>query len=1063
MRFHRHAARGAGLVLHRLAHLALGTVVIGSILLAAAAWRLSQGPVDLAWFSQRLEAAVNASGAPLRLSIGSTALVWEGFRLGVDRPLDLRLTDIRLTAPNGAQQVDLPRAAVSLSLSALLLGRVQPRALELDGPRLTLLRAPDGALSLDLGGPEQATPAAPAAAESRSIGEPLPALLRLLARPPATDTTVGRGWYRQLQRVSIRDAVVTVIDRALGLTWQAPDANVSLVRQPDGSIEGEMNVALALDNQRARLTGTANVAPRAAGTRLLARLSPVAPAALARATPRLRFLAAVDAPVSAEAAMRLGPALDVEQARVTLQAGPGTVHLGGGSVPIAGATLTASGTPDNIRLDIARVLVRAGAAEAPSTLNATGTIRREARQVQADLQIGLDQVNFADLPALWPPAIAHDARAWIVANITGGMARDGQVSIGLAANPDLSGLTLTRATGTLRGSDLTVSWLRPVPPIVQGQALLRLVNPDTIQIAVASGRQSLPGGGLAVTGGTLRITGLMQRNQVGDIRADVAGTLPDVIALLREPRLQLLARHPIALNKPAGNVTATISAKVPLDANVQIDDIAIHVAAHVDGAGLAGFVAGRDLSDGALDIAADNDGLTVKGTARLAGIPASLQGAMDFRAGPPGQVVQRMTVSGRTTARQLAAAGLDATDLLSGPIGVQAVLTEQRDGAGSVAVAADLSGATLAAAPLDWHRALGAGAQASAQVLLRQDSLAGIDAISVTGDGVDLRGSARCDGGRIAVVRLDRVVLGRTDVTGTVSFPASPRGPIAVRLEGPAIDLSAKLEEPNTGRHPRGPEPPAGPRWTLDGRFARVLMAHGSVAAPLRIQAENDGRVFRRLFLEGDTGAKGSFALQIVPDGPRRRLTLSAAQAGDLLRALDVTDTVQGGNLAVHGTYDDAAPGDPLSGTVELTDFHVAHDVALGKLLQAMTLYGLRDALRGPGVAFSRLVAPFSVSDGVLTLHDARAFSPSLGLTAKGRIDIDGNNIDMQGTIVPAYFFNSLLGNVPLVGRLFSPERGGGVFAASYGLRGKLDDPTVRVNPLTALTPGFLRGLFGLF
>ena len=81
----------------------------------------------------------------------------------------------------------------------------------------------------------------------------------------------------------------------------------------------------------------------------------------------------------------------------------------------------------------------------------------------------------------------------------------------------------------------------------------------------------------------------------------------------------------------------------------------------------------------------------------------------------------------------------------------------------------------------------------------------------------------------------------------------------------------------------------------------------------------------------------------------------------------------------------------------------------------------------------------------------------------KGRVDLDAERIDMQGTIVPAYFFNSLLGNIPLVGKLFSPERGGGVFAASYTLRGRLEDPDVSVNPLAALTPGFLRGLFGLF
>ena len=96
-------------------------------------------------------------------------------------------------------------------------------------------------------------------------------------------------------------------------------------------------------------------------------------------------------------------------------------------------------------------------------------------------------------------------------------------------------------------------------------------------------------------------------------------------------------------------------------------------------------------------------------------------------------------------------------------------------------------------------------------------------------------------------------------------------------------------------------------------------------------------------------------------------------------------------------------------------------------------------------------------------LRDARAFSSSLGMTAKGRLDLARNTVDMEGTIVPAYFFNSLLWHIPLLGKLFSPEKGGGVFAATYTLRGGLDNPRVAVNPLAALTPGFLRGVFGLF
>jgi hypothetical protein len=64
---------------------------------------------------------------------------------------------------------------------------------------------------------------------------------------------------------------------------------------------------------------------------------------------------------------------------------------------------------------------------------------------------------------------------------------------------------------------------------------------------------------------------------------------------------------------------------------------------------------------------------------------------------------------------------------------------------------------------------------------------------------------------------------------------------------------------------------------------------------------------------------------------------------------------------------------------------------------------------------------------------------------------------------VPAYFFNSLPGRIPLIGELFSPQKGGGVFAANYSIDGKLADPDVSLNPLSALAPGVLRSFFDLF
>ena len=1057
------------MAVHRLCTLAITLAVLGGIGVGAISWRLSQGPVDLAWFTGRLEDAANADGGPTRLAIGSAALAWEGFTKGVDRPLDLLLTDVTVTDQSGRRRINMPRAEVSISLYELLFGRVVPRAVELDEPQLTLVRAENGAISLDLGRPPDGNEPAPTASET-----PLAELLAELARPAGSDRVrSANSLLGQLRRVRIHDARVTLVDRQLGATWRAPHAEIDLTRRPAGGVDGTATLSLALGDQLAQLTLSATLAAGARETHLRAWLSPVTPREIARAAPSLSFLAALDAPVGGEATFDLDADLAVRNARLNLDAGAGSVRIGGSDLPFLGAGLVASGTPDELALQALRVSLRSHDGGAITHLEAHGDMQRRADRISADVAVNVDQVNFADLTRLWPDGIAGDARDWLVTNIPVGIARNGHVDVSLAASPDFSSVELTRASGTLDGEGLQVNWLRPVPPIDNGRAQLRIVDPDTLEIIATGGRQRMRNekqgstGGLQIRSGRMRITGIMQRHQVGAIEADIAGSLPDTLALLREPRLALLDRHPIELKDPAGQVAVKLSLTLPLDNNVQMDDVAIRAQAHLDGVHLSALLAGRDLDQGVFDLSANPDGIKLNGRALLASISSKLDVAMDFRAGPSTQVVQSVTMSAQPDARQLAAAGLDVTSVMSGPAQMQAVLSERRSGQGDVAVTADLTGAELFVSQLEWHKPRAATAKASARILLDHDRLTGIDAVKLDGDDLTVRGSAQFNRGTLSGFHLDRLVLGRTIAQGMLDLPAE--GPIEVNLTGATLDLAPRLERrtpANSTTRPSvaaGSQPSAGPPWMLDAKFDRVLMAQGRAANAVVAHARGDRGVIQTLRVEGRIGARAPFLAQIVADHGGRRLSGSTDDAGELLRGLDYVRSMQGGKLSVQAQYDDAQPDRPLVGTANIELFRIRDAPAFGKLLQAMTLYGLVEVLQGPGLGFTRLVAPFRLTDSALELTDARAFSQSLGLTAKGRLGLDAQTIDLQGTIVPAYFFNALLGNIPLVGKLFSPERGGGVFAASYTLRGPLADPNVSVNPLAALTPGFLRGLFGLF
>jgi hypothetical protein len=891
------------------------------------------------------------------------------------------------------------------------------------------------------------------------------AILAELAQPPATGTTRGlAGDLRRLRRLRIDNATLRLIDHRLGVTWQASQAELDLMRARQGGLEGQMALVLALGAQRAHLKGSISLPPGGTETSLQLQLSPVLPAAWAKGVSNLAPLAALDMPVGGELELTLGPHLAVRQMRLAMEAGAGTAHIADGTMPIEQATLVASGTPKRMVIETARVVLPVLPGSSFSTIKMNGTVQHDGRRLQASLSLDLDHVPFAALPQLWPAGMGGGARPWVVQNVTTGTAHDAHFEITLAGGDDLTGLALTRASGSLQGDGLTVYWLRPIPPVVQGQAVLHLIDPDTLVIVMSSGQstpETLGGDSLTIRNLQMQVVGLVHKEQTAEIKTDVSGSLPAAIALLSDPRLYLLSRHPLPLNNPAGQVDANLTVSLPLDARVTIDQVAIATKAHLTDAHLSHVVGSNDLDEGQLDLTANNDGLSLKGTALIAATPAQLQASMNFRSGPPDGIVQQIGVTGRPDAQELASAGLDPGGFLAGPVPLAVEVTERRNGSGSVGVTADFTPATLAVDALGWRKANGKTATATAVLMLDHDRLTGIDPIQIKGDGVDLQANAEFAQGHLVTLRASRFRLDRTSGQAVVHFPPGG-GPISASLSGAMLDLSGRFVR-RTGTPPARKPAAASPPWTVDARFDRVLLANEQTLTDVTAHAVNDGLVVRDLRLNGFTGRQAPVLVAIQSDGRQRVLTASAADAGAVLRGFDATNSMEGGRLSISATYDDAVPGHPLAGTAEIDDFSLRNAPAFGKLLQAITLYGLVEALRGPGLGFSKLIAPFRWHEGVLTLNDARAFSSSLGLTGKGWLDLDAQRLDMQGTIVPAYMINSLLGHIPVLGRLFSPERGGGVFAGSYSLRGSLDNPSVTVNPLTALTPGFLRGLFKIF
>jgi hypothetical protein len=159
----------------------------------------------------------------------------------------------------------------------------------------------------------------------------------------------------------------------------------------------------------------------------------------------------------------------------------------------------------------------------------------------------------------------------------------------------------------------------------------------------------------------------------------------------------------------------------------------------------------------------------------------------------------------------------------------------------------------------------------------------------------------------------------------------------------------------------------------------------------------------------------------------------------------------RGGTLDLRLTP--AGPPGSFDGVLAISDLRINDAPALAALLNTISVVGLLEQFNGQGLHFSDVDARFRLTPERLTLLESSAVGASAGISMDGYFDLARKTLDMQGVLSPVYVLNAL-------GGALTPRRGEGLFGFNFTLSGPASDPSVTVNPLSALTPGFLRELF---
>ncbi|MCP1335690.1 YhdP family protein [Futiania mangrovi] len=1086
----------------------MGVLLLLALAAGGGAWRLSQGPVDLSGFEDLIAGGLQRAAPGSRVLVSGVTLAWN---TAEQRPT-LAISRLTVWRPDVGRPLHLRGLDLEVSKRALGLGRIAPARVRLDRLRLEIERDAGGGLRLSALAPAADGQEGPAGSAPEPEGGPLD-LMRLADALDGDALFPGAAW---LQEATVRDASVVIRDQALGLRWELEGARASL-RRTSGNVALEIaaprlgeNGSLVLGANLTAMDGALKLRARFYNTALGALPSVLLPGWL-DAVPGARLEGNAEVEVAAPFDLRRGSfdiavsgldltrtveigtprAFHLTAVRVRGKAGDGFRSLdiadwqveGQGRMGGSGqARLLDDGAwraemlftgdalnpgflfdrPLDVRDGLAHVTWRPADGslalrELALRVGSTGvSLSGEVQPGGAySAQGRLETVTVEDLVGLWPIGLPGSGRAWIAEHVEAARVPEGRFTISGApgAEPEIDlqfGIEGAR-----------VRYVPTMPPLEEARGQGRLTA-RTLEIDVEEGRIA----DLSIREGHFVIPELGAQPALGEIALAAEGAAASLLRVLDAPPLGLPSKVDLAPDAIGGSVRGRMNLSLPLVKDLPIE--AVLLDSTTEGRGLSLGLGGGDyaVSEADLVFNATQESLRAAGPAKVNGVPVEIAWSERFSGPQRDRSVVEVMATLDDEARQVL--DIDVGAYVSGPVGVRVVKRGLSATQGAVSLEADLSRARVRLPEIGWTAAQRGDVERLAVSARLDGAQTLIDTVDVAGPGLTV--SARdieLAGREVRSIYLDRFVAeGAADVRGALR--RTPEGGVSARLEGRFLNVGALLAGEQAGGQARAAAPREGagatpyPPLNLDARIGTVRIAEGLVMRDAEMRLAN--RAGTPDLIEGNLTFRGASPVRLTwqRTSPGERLIGAESEdAGAILRALDLYGGLAGGTLSVRAALTEDAAGETrIAGRAEIDGAVLKDAPTFAKVLTLASLTGIANRLAGEGIDVSEIEVPFAISGERIAIDDAIARGPALGLTLRGMVDRRSDTLALGGTIVPAYGINTLVGNIPLLGRLLTSREGEGVFGITYQVTGPVADPQVSVNPLSALAPGILRRLF---
>ena len=685
--------------------------------------------------------------------------------------------------------------------------------------------------------------------------------------------------------------------------------------------------------------------------------------------------------------------------------------------------------------------------------------------VHIALDVSATAINATELMDYWPTTLSPDSRLWVSQNVTSGHIPQAKAHINYPAP------RTKMVDATIAMEDVTVTFLPNAPPASSVDATLYL---NDAHLRIIADRGTMLENTHLLAGSSI----LMPDFAIPGIplQATIKATTSaqDAALFLSDRYFNKAASLGLNYRTISGSGTLDLQVDTPLyfsEAPKDQQETRFLLKSKVQNISQRNVADNKNIRDLSGSIELSENQLLYKGALHLDGVPIKLDITHGFNAQASVAEGTQYHVRATLSPAQMQILGTALPPQITGQISLDARIITDAKGAEHSTATLALKHATITLDALGWQKPVGQNATLKLHMYPHK-GLLHIPEFSFKTRDLKAQGSMIIHekDNSIQQLSLQQFRHGTGDLSLDFQQEGGQR---MLNITGKRLDLAYLL--------PDDPDTPAG-RAASKSDLPPIHTLLQQLNADIQLDEIYNGINARihNVRLQMQCGSYCHF-LRILAQTPKnktpfecyinsgrkgqRELYMHTRDLGNVVRALGITKHLYEGNFTVRGVFDDTNNAHTATGSILLKDYRIKNAPVLGRIVTLASLSGIFDTLTGNGIVFDSLKANFTwhSDDERLEITNGRTHGDALGLTIKGNVLPIKGTLNLNGVLIPSYYANSFIKKIPLIGDALVGGKGEGLIGVRYGIKGSFTNNRITTNPLSLLTPGFLRNVFNIF